>query len=147
MNISITNVTHGAAPSRVRVISLNCVMGACCALFLTGCERAPKRPRPVPPSTGKTVEPKQESREELIGRRISELQPGMTLHQVEEILGLPNADGLHSAGLEGLGTTSYWCVLPDNPTGGNRLMVLYFDTTVEPAQFIEMTGPHFPGDE
>jgi len=120
----------------------------CVGFFLlTACVRNPGTPPPPTPSTEKGAESKPESREEQIGRRLVELQPGMTHPQVEEILGPPNADEMQPTELIGLATASYQCVLPGNPTAGNRVMILYFDTTVEPPQFIEMTGPHPPGQK
>ena len=53
----------------------------------------------------------------------------------EEILGPPNANVMQSAGLDGLAMVGYLCLLPDSPTA------------VNPPQFIEMTGPHFPGEK
>ncbi|MBA4188533.1 MAG: hypothetical protein C0467_11055 [Planctomycetaceae bacterium] len=123
---------------------------ACAAVFpafLAGCVRNSTKPTSPTLTNTKAVDPKEESREERIGRRLMELQPGMPQTKVEEILGPPNADVMQSAGLDGLSMAGYLCVLPDNPAAGNRLMVLYYDTTVDPPQFIEMTGPHFPGEK
>ncbi len=134
MNVSLSNRNHLATV-------------ACVGMLFVGCVRDIAQPTPTASTSVKALAPVPESREEQIGRRLTELQPGMSQQQVEEILGLPNAEVMHSAGLEGLAMTGYLCVLPDNPDAGNRLMVLYFDTTVNPPQFIEATGPHVPGEK